>query len=48
LTSDEFRYLFEVNTVAPFMLSRNYYADAGRGGGRIVNITTSPGHVAKG
>jgi 3-oxoacyl-[acyl-carrier protein] reductase len=42
LTSDEFRYLFEVNTVAPFMLSREVITPMrARGGGRIVNITTS-------
>jgi len=42
LTSDEFRYLFEVNATAPFMLSREVIAPMrARGGGRIVNITTS-------
>jgi NAD(P)-dependent dehydrogenase (short-subunit alcohol dehydrogenase family) len=42
LTADEFRYLFEVNTVAPFMMSREVIAPMrARGGGRIVNITTS-------
>jgi len=42
LTSDEFRYVFEVNVIAPFMLSREVIAPMrARGGGRIVNITTS-------
>jgi 3-oxoacyl-[acyl-carrier protein] reductase len=42
LTSDEFRYLFELNIIAPFMLSREVIAPMrARGGGRIVNITTS-------
>src|SRR5262249_9603180 len=42
LTSDEFRYVFEVNIIPPFMLSRQVIAPMrARGGGRIVNITTS-------
>jgi len=42
LTSDEIRYVYEVNIIAPFMLSREVIAPMrARGGGRIVNITTS-------
>jgi NAD(P)-dependent dehydrogenase (short-subunit alcohol dehydrogenase family) len=42
LKSEEFRYVFEVNVIAPFMLSREVVAPMrARGGGRIVNITTS-------
>jgi NAD(P)-dependent dehydrogenase (short-subunit alcohol dehydrogenase family) len=42
LTADEFRHLFEVNVIAPFMLSREVIAPMrARGGGRIVNVTTS-------
>jgi NAD(P)-dependent dehydrogenase (short-subunit alcohol dehydrogenase family) len=42
LRAEEFRHIFEVNIIAPFMLSREVIEPMrARGGGRIVNITTS-------
>jgi NAD(P)-dependent dehydrogenase (short-subunit alcohol dehydrogenase family) len=42
LTADEFRRVLEVNTIAPFLISRAAVEPMRkRGGGRIVNVTTS-------
>lgn len=42
ITSAEFRQVLEVNTIAPFMISRAAIEPMrARGGGRIINITTS-------
>lgn len=47
-TSDDLRHMLDVNLVAPFELCRAAAAQMiGRGGGRIVNVTSIAGHVAR-
>lgn len=47
-TPDDLRHMLDVNLVAPFDLCRAAAAQMiGRGGGRIVNVTSIAGHVAR-